>query len=338
MRLARKDVLLAFVVLLVLLVVAGAALAAKPTRSSSSSWTRCSRGTRPAYDMDNILWLQNHGVNFKNATVGDMASETVVSHNTIVSGLFPKHMGWSDEVIRDTEQRPRATVPARSSPSATSPTTSSRCSSRPRATPSSATTCTTSSPGTVVANFGGKYYQVASTAASSSDIWVTYGSKKQTSALPSRPSSRGPARTVARPAATCPPTSRTTTASRSAPATTSRPPARLRRRTTTTAPRRRRAGLPLPRGRALWSRVRTRPPEWRRLGRRRRHQGHRERGLVRPPPELQRHRQDRSHVGRRHRRHGRHLRLGSDTIMAAGPHAVDRQERRRPGRQGSSRR
>ena len=33
-------------------------------------------------------------------------------------------------------------------------------------------------PGKVVANFGGKYYQVASTAASSSDIWVTYGSKK----------------------------------------------------------------------------------------------------------------------------------------------------------------
>ena len=32
-----------------------------------------------------------------------MASETVVSHNTIVSGLLPKHMGWSDEVMRDTD-------------------------------------------------------------------------------------------------------------------------------------------------------------------------------------------------------------------------------------------
>ncbi len=33
-------------------------------------------------------------------------------------------------------------------------------------------------PGKIVANFGGKYYQAASTAASSSDIWVTYGSKE----------------------------------------------------------------------------------------------------------------------------------------------------------------
>ena len=32
-----------------------------------------------------------------------MASETVVSHNSIVSGQFPKHMGWSDEVMRDVD-------------------------------------------------------------------------------------------------------------------------------------------------------------------------------------------------------------------------------------------
>ena len=30
-----------------------------------------------------------------------MASETVVSHNVMVSGMFPKHMGWADEVFRD---------------------------------------------------------------------------------------------------------------------------------------------------------------------------------------------------------------------------------------------
>ena len=43
------------------------------------------------------------GVNFPNAWVGDMASETVVSHNVMVSGLFPEHMGWSDEAIRDVD-------------------------------------------------------------------------------------------------------------------------------------------------------------------------------------------------------------------------------------------
>ena len=50
-----------------------------------------------------MLWLEKHGVDFKKAYVGDMASETVVSHNVMVSGLFPKHMGWSDEAIRDVD-------------------------------------------------------------------------------------------------------------------------------------------------------------------------------------------------------------------------------------------
>ena len=54
------------------------------------------------YNMTNVLWLEKHGACFPNAYVGDMASETVVSHNVMVSGLFPKHMGWSDEAFRDT--------------------------------------------------------------------------------------------------------------------------------------------------------------------------------------------------------------------------------------------
>ena len=32
-----------------------------------------------------------------------MASETVISHNVIVSGQLPKHMGWTDEAYRDTD-------------------------------------------------------------------------------------------------------------------------------------------------------------------------------------------------------------------------------------------
>ncbi len=32
-----------------------------------------------------------------------MASETVVSHNVMVSGQFPKHMGWSDEAFRNVD-------------------------------------------------------------------------------------------------------------------------------------------------------------------------------------------------------------------------------------------
>jgi hypothetical protein len=62
---------------------------------------------RPEYvdqfDMDNVRRLQRHGVTYPRAYLGHMASETVVSHNVMVSGQFPKHMGWSDEAYRDTD-------------------------------------------------------------------------------------------------------------------------------------------------------------------------------------------------------------------------------------------
>ena len=70
------------------------------------------------YDMTHVLWLENHGVDFDKAYVGDMASETVVSHNVMVSGLLPKHMGWSDEAFRDT-----GNVLGRAAPACTSPAT-----------------------------------------------------------------------------------------------------------------------------------------------------------------------------------------------------------------------
>jgi hypothetical protein len=55
------------------------------------------------YGMTNVQDLQRKGENFPNAYVGHMAAETVISHNVITSGQFPKHMGWSNEVYRDTD-------------------------------------------------------------------------------------------------------------------------------------------------------------------------------------------------------------------------------------------
>ena len=55
------------------------------------------------YDMDNVKALMRRGANFQNAYVGHMAAETVISHNVITSGQFPKHMGWSNEVHRDVD-------------------------------------------------------------------------------------------------------------------------------------------------------------------------------------------------------------------------------------------
>lgn len=55
------------------------------------------------YDMENVKALMRDGASFPNALVGHMAAETVISHNVITSGLFPKHMGWSNEVHRDVD-------------------------------------------------------------------------------------------------------------------------------------------------------------------------------------------------------------------------------------------
>jgi hypothetical protein len=53
------------------------------------------------FNMANVRGVMNGGVNFRRAILGHMAAETVISHNVITSGLFPKHMGWSNEVFRD---------------------------------------------------------------------------------------------------------------------------------------------------------------------------------------------------------------------------------------------
>jgi hypothetical protein len=55
------------------------------------------------FDMANVRGLMNGGVNFERALLGHMAAETVVTHNVLTSGLFPKHMGWSNEVFRDVD-------------------------------------------------------------------------------------------------------------------------------------------------------------------------------------------------------------------------------------------
>jgi hypothetical protein len=55
------------------------------------------------FDMPNFRAMRGQGTNFKNAYLGYMASETVISHNVIVSGQLPVHQGWVDEAYRDTE-------------------------------------------------------------------------------------------------------------------------------------------------------------------------------------------------------------------------------------------
>ena len=62
---------------------------------------------RPEYadrfGMTNFKKLRGEGTDFDKAYLGYMGSETVISHNVIVSGMQPKHMGWVDEAYRDTD-------------------------------------------------------------------------------------------------------------------------------------------------------------------------------------------------------------------------------------------
>ena len=93
MSTARKTLFLVVTFLVVLLLAASVAMGAKPKRIMIVVMDQMRPEYAKQYNMTNVLWLQNHGVNFNKAYVGDMASETVVSHNVMVSGLLPEAHG-----------------------------------------------------------------------------------------------------------------------------------------------------------------------------------------------------------------------------------------------------
>ncbi len=53
------------------------------------------------FNMPNYRKIRDAGTNYKQAYLGYMASETVIAHNVIPSGLNPKNMGYTDEAYRD---------------------------------------------------------------------------------------------------------------------------------------------------------------------------------------------------------------------------------------------
>jgi hypothetical protein len=75
----------------------------KPSRVLIIILDQARPDTIERYGMENVQRLMREGRSFPNALVGHMAAETVISHNVITSGQFPKHMGWSNEVHRDVD-------------------------------------------------------------------------------------------------------------------------------------------------------------------------------------------------------------------------------------------
>ncbi len=179
-----RVMLVAFMVLAALLAAAAPALAVhRPTKVMIVVMDQMQPGYAKQFNMTNVLKLQNMGVTFPNAFVGDLASETVVSHNVMVSGLFPKHMGWSDEAIRDVHNILGYGVD--------SIVTTGDLGYADYVKlieeydyPKLGDYLHEKFPGKIVANVGEKGYQVESMAASSSDFWVRMGSAKATTTLP----------------------------------------------------------------------------------------------------------------------------------------------------------
>jgi hypothetical protein len=96
---------LTFLVLAVGLVMAAPAQASRerPTRVLIVVLDQMRPEYVDIFDMDNVRALMEDGVNYPDAYLGHMASETVITHNVLTTGVLPKHMGWSDEVTRDVD-------------------------------------------------------------------------------------------------------------------------------------------------------------------------------------------------------------------------------------------
>jgi predicted AlkP superfamily pyrophosphatase or phosphodiesterase len=179
-----RVLLMAVLVLAALLAAAAPALAVhRPTKVMIVVMDQMQPGYAKQFNMSNVLFLQHKGVTFPNAWVGDMASETVVSHNVMVSGLLPKHMGWSDEGFRDVDNILGYGENAIVTPGDLGTSAFVKLIEN-MDYPKLGDYLHEKFPGKVVANVGQKGYQVESMAASSSDIWVRMGSAKFTNTLP----------------------------------------------------------------------------------------------------------------------------------------------------------
>ena len=179
----RRALLLVLIILLVLLVATGAAFGKTPKRVMIVVMDQMQPGYAQQYHMSNMLWLEKRGVDFEKAYVGDMASETVVSHNVMVSGLFPKNMGWSDEAIRDVDNVLGYGANAIVTVGDLGYADYVKLIDHYGPYPKLGDYLKAKFPGTIVANVGEKGYQVESMAAKSSDYWVRMGSKKKTADL-----------------------------------------------------------------------------------------------------------------------------------------------------------
>jgi predicted AlkP superfamily pyrophosphatase or phosphodiesterase len=92
----RRTLVLALLVLVVGLVTVAPAQASGGDRPSRVLIVVLDQ-MRPEYvdlfDMDNVRMLSEDGVDYADAYLGHMGSETVITHNVLTTGVLPKNMG-----------------------------------------------------------------------------------------------------------------------------------------------------------------------------------------------------------------------------------------------------
>ena len=148
-----------------------------------------------AFDMKNVKRLIRSGASYPNAYLGHMASETVVSHNVMTSGMLPKHMGWSDEWYPDDENllTPEDDRFVTGSMSFGQFDTLINDKGYPKLTDY----LHTKFPGRIVAAIGEKNYAVHSMGGPNADMRITFGSRNaDCDDVPNEPTDltwRGPA-------------------------------------------------------------------------------------------------------------------------------------------------
>ena len=128
-----------------------------------------------AFDMKNVKRLMRGGAAYPNAYLGHMASETVVSHNVMTSGMLPKHMGWSDEWFPD--DRHLLTPPADRFVTGSMNFSQFDTLINDKGYPKLTDYLHAKFPGTIVAAIGEKNYAVHTMGGPNADMRITFGSR-----------------------------------------------------------------------------------------------------------------------------------------------------------------
>ena len=91
--------------LFLLLLLIQTAVAREPKRAMVLVFDQMRPEYIERFQLPNFQRAQRLGLNFDNAIVGHLESNTIISHPAITNGKLPKNMPWASQVMKDAEGR-----------------------------------------------------------------------------------------------------------------------------------------------------------------------------------------------------------------------------------------